>query len=200
MRFIRKQIEDLEKEKTAFDQKIDSLSGERDSIDQEKEKLQNMLKAIAEERRRKEEEERLERERLAREAEQAKAKAAAKELEEKLEAERAAEQARLESERLARGNQITYLIDRDVADFVDRSFSDRVTSIACGGNATIMLYEHGGWAWSAGIPKHLHNKLNGRQRTLPNPRTWLWGAWIVTLYDLRTENRNGLVVTQWATT
>jgi len=41
--------------------------------------------------------------------------------------------------------------------------------ISCGGISTIMLYEQGGSAWSAGLPKLLYNKLNGRQRALPKP-------------------------------
>ena len=32
-----------------------------------------------------------------------------------------------------------------------------------------MLYENGGWAFTGGIPKLLHNKLNGRARSLPSP-------------------------------
>jgi len=37
------------------------------------------------------------------------------------------------------------------------------------GDATIMLYESSGWAWTAGLPKQLHNTLVGRQKTLPRP-------------------------------
>lgn len=48
-------------------------------------------------------------------------------------------------------------------------FSENVVSIACGGQATILLYENGGWAWTSGLTKLLHNKLKGRQRSLPSP-------------------------------
>jgi hypothetical protein len=32
-----------------------------------------------------------------------------------------------------------------------------------------MLYENGGCAFTANLPKLLYNKLNGRQKSLPNP-------------------------------
>ena len=77
----------------------------------------------------------------------------------------------LEVERWNRGNKIdiwTTTVHHH-ADFIFQNFSDRVTALSCANGATIMLYENGGWSWTIGIPKYLHNKLNGRQRTLPIP-------------------------------
>ena len=75
----------------------------------------------------------------------------------------------LEVERWNRGNKIDIWTTVH-ADFIVQNFSDRVTALSCANNgATIMLYENGGWSWTIGIPKYLHNKLNGRQRTLPIP-------------------------------
>ena len=41
--------------------------------------------------------------------------------------------------------------------------------MACGGSATIFLYENGRWACTSGLSDGLYNKLNGRQRKLPSP-------------------------------
>ena len=44
--------------------------------------------------------------------------------------------------------------------------------MATNGDATIFLYDHGGWTWTprSGLPKSLHNKLKGRNRhTMPSP-------------------------------
>ena len=73
----------------------------------------------------------------------------------------------LEVERFNRGNKIDIWTVH--ADFIFQNFTDRVTALSCANGATIMLYENGGWSWTIGIPKYLHNKLNGRQKTLPVP-------------------------------
>ncbi len=76
-----------------------------------------------------------------------------------------------EDERRARGKCITYsLCGSDHRESVDRNFDSRTTCISTDGTATIMLHEGGSWSYSSAIPKLLHNKLNGRQRTLPEPR------------------------------
>ena len=54
-------------------------------------------------------------------------------------------------------------------DHVNTIFGEKVTSIACGGKATIMLYENGGTAWTKDLTTSLYNKLNGRQNSLPPP-------------------------------
>ena len=54
-------------------------------------------------------------------------------------------------------------------DHVNTIFGEKVTSIACGGKATIMLYENGGTAWTEGLTTSLYNKLNERQNSLPPP-------------------------------
>eukprot|EP00984_Skeletonema_dohrnii_P014619 scaffold6158_cov85-Skeletonema_dohrnii-CCMP3373.AAC.3 len=47
--------------------------------------------------------------------------------------------------------------------------SKKVVSMGCGGSSTIILYENGTWACTAGLTKLLYNKLNGRQKSLPSP-------------------------------
>jgi len=53
----------------------------------------------------------------------------------------------------------------DVYDF----FSPEAICVATNGSATVMLYEHGSPAFTAGLPSELHNKLKGRQLDLPPP-------------------------------
>ena len=182
-------LEEVVDEESAISKQINFLKKERDSLDSKTSELQEMLneidrlKIIAEEEARREkerlkriaeEEARRERERLQRIAEEEKKRererlariAAEKKESERLEKERR-KQAALEFERRRRGKYVaTWIAD---GDFVKRNFSEGVTAISCRGNATIMLYEWGSWAWTSGIPKFLHNKLNGRQRTLPKP-------------------------------
>jgi hypothetical protein len=88
----------------------------------------------------------------------------------------AAEKARLaeiaaqkitEEIRATRGNFVKFLAFE--ADHVNKIFNKTVTCVACGGLATIMLYEYGDWAFTSNLPKLLHNKLNGRQKWLPKP-------------------------------
>ena len=106
----------------------------------------------AERRRRREEAERLERQR---QESQARARAARE------------AQARLLVQRRERGTKCDFYLSE--AQFVSDNFSPEVTCIATNGDSTIMLYENGGWAFTGGIPKLLHNKLNGRARSLPSP-------------------------------
>jgi hypothetical protein len=77
-----------------------------------------------------------------------------------------AEDARWAAQR-ARGVEYDYFLSN--GEVVERNFDEGVTCVAINGAATVMLYEHGGWAYTSGLPTHLHNKLNGRQRTLPSP-------------------------------
>ena len=61
-------------------------------------------------------------------------------------------QARIERERerVDRGKYLDFCLAN--ADHVAKCFDETVTSISCGGISTIMLYEQGGLAWSAGYP------------------------------------------------
>eukprot|EP00290_Baffinella_frigidus_P035417 CAMPEP_0180337204 /NCGR_PEP_ID=MMETSP0988-20121125/45257_1 /TAXON_ID=697907 /ORGANISM="non described non described, Strain CCMP2293" /LENGTH=407 /DNA_ID=CAMNT_0022325533 /DNA_START=88 /DNA_END=1312 /DNA_ORIENTATION=+ len=76
--------------------------------------------------------------------------------------------AQLERKRSARGRQLAFqgLPGRDA---ITGNFSEDVVSVATDGEATIMLFEQAAWAFTAGLPTALHNKLQGRQRTLPRP-------------------------------
>ena len=51
-------------------------------------------------------------------------------------------------------------------DFILESFASNVVSIATDGKTTIMLFEEGGWAFTAGLPTALRNELDAR-KTLP---------------------------------
>ena len=83
--------------------------------------------------------------------------------------------AAVEAEREARGNYCDYYVTD--AKFVGKLWDGSTTKcVALGsiGNedsetAVMMIYESGESAWSSGLPKGLHNKLNGRQRSLPAP-------------------------------
>ena len=55
------------------------------------------------------------------------------------------------------------------ATHVGKILTEKVTCVSTNGCATICLYESGGWAWTSGLPKLLHNKLNGRSTSLPSP-------------------------------
>jgi len=58
---------------------------------------------------------------------------------------------------------MTFFSEQLAGDLAD------IKSISLGYNSFIVLYNDGQTAWSAGIPKLLHNKLNGRQKSLPRP-------------------------------
>mmetsp|Transcript_14380 Transcript_14380/g.41345 ORF Transcript_14380/g.41345 Transcript_14380/m.41345 type:complete len:241 (-) Transcript_14380:273-995(-) len=73
----------------------------------------------------------------------------------------------LEKERDARGRQTLYCLYE--GDHVGKCFREQVTSIACGGKATIMFFEDGDTAWTSELTTQLYNKLNGRQKSLPKP-------------------------------
>lgn len=81
----------------------------------------------------------------------------------------------LEKERDERGRKIICALYYD-ADFVAKNFKNTVTCIACGGMATLMIYEHGGAAWTSTIPTQLDDKLNGRQRSLSPPEYVAMGS------------------------
>ena len=72
-----------------------------------------------------------------------------------------------EQDRDRRGRYIIPLLYD--GDHVNTYFDEEVTSIACGGKITIMLYENGGTAWTGELTASLYNKLNGRQNSLPPP-------------------------------
>jgi len=55
------------------------------------------------------------------------------------------------------------------ADRVSEFFDQKVISMACGGSATVLLYENGSSVWTEGLSNDLLNELNGRQRNLPLP-------------------------------
>jgi len=98
----------------------------------------------------------------------------------------AAEQ--LEQKRRERGDKLDFYLCE--ADHVSECFDKTVTSSACGGNATILLYESGGWAFTSGLAKLLHNKLKGRQLTLPKPTHVALGSddrYFIRFADGKTE-------------
>jgi hypothetical protein len=56
------------------------------------------------------------------------------------------------------------------SDHMNKKFNEQVTCIACGGNATIMLYESGITSMTTGLTKKLCNSLKKRrQKSLPPP-------------------------------
>lgn len=160
-------MEEVLDEEEAAKGVLEKLKEERVELDRHIAEAQAVVDEAA--RRRKEEEERIARRRREEEARIA-AEKAAEELrlqQERAAQIRAAEIKAIESARCNRGKYIMFRLVQ--ADHVNKYFSAKVTSIACGGNATILLYENGGWSWTAGLPKFLHNKLNGRQAHLPKP-------------------------------
>ena len=90
--------------------------------------------------------------------------------------EEIARQALLEK-RKARGNCMTFSLHE--SEHVESCWDGDTTlcvALGCAGDAdcstscTALLYDSGGHAWSSGLPKLLHNKLNGRgQRKHPWP-------------------------------
>ncbi|KAL9191312.1 hypothetical protein ACHAXT_001018 [Thalassiosira profunda] len=157
------QCHDLENEVKMQMKKLDE---EMQSIQREREALGKILRGFEKER---------ERERKRKEEEEAAKRDAAKRKAEEEAADRLAKQRKLEKEKLdaqraSRGKYIQFLLHD--SDFVSKSFDETVVSVACAGTAAILLYENGGSAWTAGLPKLLHNKLNGRQKSLP-PATYV---------------------------
>eukprot|EP00523_Entomoneis_sp_CCMP467_P014636 CAMPEP_0168772292 /NCGR_PEP_ID=MMETSP0725-20121227/3881_1 /TAXON_ID=265536 /ORGANISM="Amphiprora sp., Strain CCMP467" /LENGTH=484 /DNA_ID=CAMNT_0008821805 /DNA_START=1 /DNA_END=1456 /DNA_ORIENTATION=- len=147
-------MEEILDEETAAKQQLQSLEAERSQIDQQIQEAKGILNHF-EEKRRLEEAKRLEKKRLAEEREEQEAKRQ----------QVARLVAAIDSERAKRGTLFSGFVDQ--ADFVSKQFDETVTVISTSGNATILLYEGGSWACTSGITKLLHNKLNGRQRTLP---------------------------------
>lgn len=150
-------MEEVLDEEEAAQQSLEQLVEERDDLDRRILEAQAVIDQVA--RRRKEEEARIAAEKALVELK----------LQQEREAQlRQAELSRIEAARSERGKCLAYCLDD--SKFVGTCFSaNDVVSIACGGNATIMLYEKGGWSFTVGLPKLLHNKLNGRQKHLPKP-------------------------------
>jgi hypothetical protein len=117
-------------------------------------------------RERREAEERRRAEEARRAEEEARARAAAAEAERQRQHQEEARRAK-EAERTARGSSSDYFLSS--AKDVDDMFDKTVTCVATNGNATLMLYDTGAWAFTSGITKLLHNKLNGRSNRLPSP-------------------------------
>ena len=91
----------------------------------------------------------------------------AREARRRQEEQEAAEAEARHQARIDRGSSFRcFLVD---PDRVAKWFDETTTCIATNGDATILLYESGGWAFTANLPNGLHNKLNGRQRSLPKP-------------------------------
>jgi hypothetical protein len=125
--------------------------------------VQDILNQLGEERLRKaaEEKQRNEEEERRRQEEEEVAERAC------FEEDEAEEKQLEEADRLARGTELNFSLFN--AEDVSKCLNRNVTSIACARKATIMLYEHGGWSWTSGLTKNLHNKLNGHQQFLPSP-------------------------------
>ena len=105
-------------------------------------------------------------ERQRREAEERRRREEARRAEEARQAEEARRTA-LHETRRSRGNRINCFLSH--AEFVTEVFTDTTKCVSTNGSATIFLYENGSWAWTAGLPGQLYNKLNGRSRSLPSP-------------------------------
>jgi len=144
-------------EETEARQHLAWLDGEAQRIEAERAEVRAIVDGF--ERRRAEEAARRAEEEWARQA-QAAANAAA--------AAREAEAARLEAVRTARGTGLIVRLDA-FEDFVQDSFDRRCDCISTNGDATILLFDDGGWAWTGGLNKGLHKALQGRQKTLPRP-------------------------------
>jgi hypothetical protein len=128
------------------------LEQEAQAIESEKRNLQTLLDRFADKRRRTD---------LAKATQATEAAAvAARALD-------AAQEAKLQRQRAKRGLRAWFLVREQ--ENVGKLFDSKVTCVACGGDATIMLYENGAWACSSGLPTQLWNKLNGRQKSLPTP-------------------------------
>jgi|AntRauTorckE5430_2_1112549.scaffolds.fasta_scaffold02108_2 hypothetical protein len=127
-------------------------------IQQHLAELKAALVEIDDKQRRNEEAERQKRKRLEKERQQ-------KEEEEHLAEEAEAKRCATEDKRVDRGNKICSVIEQ--SDHVHECFSDKVAALSCGGGATIMLYDYGGYSWSSGLPDKLYNKVKGRSRRLP---------------------------------
>ena len=74
-----------------------------------------------------------------------------------------------EDRALADPSSMRLFQDEDTMEFFDEVTKEGIDSISVGYNCFIILYTDGDTAWSSGLPKHLHNKLKGRQRWLPRP-------------------------------
>jgi hypothetical protein len=142
------QLERLRKE-------AEALELEKEAVYVEKAHVQAIVDGFAEERRRKADAKTAE---DLRKAQAAIAEVARLVLEET--------ERKIQEQRVARGTEINYILHQ--GEHVFKCFDRTVTCIACGGVGTIMLYERGGWSCTGGVAKLLHNKLNGRQKSLPH--------------------------------
>jgi hypothetical protein len=142
---LTEEVQRLERAVVDIEHERALLKQAANDIESEKSKLMEILNDFREKRRKKAEQEAAEKARCA-----------------KIAAENKAEE-----KRVARGTFSSFLVCE--SDHVYTIFDKTVTCVACGGIATIMLYENGGWAFTSNLPKLLHNKLNGRQKSLPSP-------------------------------
>lgn len=136
------------------------LDRELESIIRERKKVQGILTTLEEDRKREDKAKSKRKRKREDEKDEAEVKRLAEERRVEKEKER-----NLEQERKDRGIYIMSNIHE--SKHVSKCFDKDVISIACGGRATIILYEDGRNAWTSNLTKKVHNKLNGRQATLP---------------------------------
>jgi hypothetical protein len=65
------------------------------------------------------------------------------------------------------GTNMTYRLVG--TEHVEAMWGPTVSCVAMAGDCTLMTYDPSNWAWTAGLPTGLLNKLQGRQRSLPRP-------------------------------
>ena len=70
---------------------------------------------------------------------------------------------------LANPSSIFQFQDEDTLDFFENLNKESIDSISVGHDCFIILYTDGETAWSSGLPRHLYNKLKGRQNSFPRP-------------------------------
>ena len=155
-------------EETEAKAQLEWLIDEISFLQEQKDQVMAIINDFEEQRRLKAAAEEAERERQELREKLRRLRAEVEEAERKRKAEIEEERLRKEALKESRGRYLDYSLCQ--GDKVDEWFSQDVISMSCGGNrSTILLYESGGWAWTSGLPKFLHNKLKGRQRTLPSP-------------------------------
>ena len=70
---------------------------------------------------------------------------------------------------LANPSSIFQFQDEDTLDFFENLNKESIDSISVGHDCFIILYTDGETAWSSGLPRHLYNKLKGRQNSFSRP-------------------------------
>ena len=78
--------------------------------------------------------------------------------------------------RIARGRYFDGWLNGDVMDFVVDQWDEEVSCVALGDNCALLLYDGGVWAYSAGLPRGLYNKLRGRAYSHPKPTYCAMGS------------------------